>query len=291
MEIAPAGTHLWAAFPTGGAAHKPRLMRESEGLYRWYRFVKRTVIGLVAVTIGLMIFGYAFFMRHVDVRGAWRSAARELNAGMLQYGEHVDKYVKAFRRRPTDYYRASNGLFVATSDRVIFVGIAPSDKLENADAPQTILQYEFPNDTLLELRKCRLYFLTARGVCVSHPGTGRMEFAASSGDEDALDSLIDHVNRRLDAQRVEAIRERRIRAAAAAFINAPIYYVVKRGDALSTIATRFDTTPENVRKWNKLPGDRVRIGERLMVKAPGARPPPQAPATPKREPATGPKIK
>src|SRR5687767_11821363 len=139
-------------------------MKESEGLYRWFRFIKRTLIGLVAVTVGIMIFGYAIFMRHVDARGAWRSAARELNGGMLHYGERVERYAKAFQRRPTDYYRASNGLLVATNDRVIFVGIAPSDKLENEDVPPTILRYEFPNDTLLTMKKRRLYLLTASGV-------------------------------------------------------------------------------------------------------------------------------
>src|SRR5690242_17840470 len=186
-------------------------MKESEGLYRWFRFIKRTVIGLLIVAVGLMVFGYAFFMRHVDARGAWRSAARELNGGMLHYGEHVERFAKAFQRRPTDYYRASNGLLVATNDRVIFIGIAPQDKLENEDAPQTILQYEFPNDTFLTMKKERLYFLTAHGVRVHHPNAGTQLFASSSGDNDALDSLIDHVNRRLDHLRVEAIRERRIR--------------------------------------------------------------------------------
>jgi hypothetical protein len=266
-------------------------MKESEGLYRWFRFIKRTVIGLFVVVVGIMVFGYAVFMRHVDARGAWRSAARELNGGMLHYGEHVEKFAKAFQRRPTDYYRASNGLLVATNERVIFIGIAPSDKLENEDAPQTILQYEFPNDTLLTLQKGRFYFLTAHGVRVKHPNVGAQEFAASRGDEAALDSVIDHVNRRLDQQRVEAIRERRIRAAVAKLINEPIYYVVKRGDAISSIATRFDTTHENIRKWNNIVGDRVRIGDRLVVKAPGPRPPPPPPPKPRTPRETGPKIR
>lgn len=268
-------------------------MKESEGLYRWFRFIKKTVIGLFIVIVGVMLFGYAVFMRHVDARGAWKSAARELNGGMLHYGEHIEKFSKAFQRRPTDYYRASNGLLVATNDRVIFVGIAPSDKLENEDAPQTILQYEFPNDTMLTLKHERLYFLTAHGVRVHHPVSGTQLFAASSGDEDALDSLIDHVNRRLDAQRVEAIRERRIRAAVANLIDEPIYYVVKRGDAISSIATRFDTTPEYLKKWNNLTSDRVRIGDRLIVKAKGPRPAlPTKPAKPaaKQQAPPGPKI-
>ena len=265
-------------------------MKESEGIYRWFRFIKRTVIGLFLVMIGIMVFGYTIFMRHVDARGAWRSAARELNGGMLHYGERVEKFSKAFQRRPTDYYRAANGLLVATTDRVIFVGIAPSDKLENEDAPATILTYEFPNDTMLSMKTERLYFLTAHGVRVKHPSVGEQIFAASRGDGPALDSLIEHVNRKLDAQRVEAIRERRIRSAVAALIDQPIYYVVRRGDAISSIADRFDTTQELLKQWNNLPSDRVRIGDRLIVKAKGPRPklPPKPP--PRVRQPRGPRI-
>ncbi|MEO5903104.1 MAG: hypothetical protein ABIQ55_03740, partial [Gemmatimonadaceae bacterium] len=82
-------------------------MKESEGLYRWFRFLKRAVIGLFLVIVGITVFGYAVFMRRVDARGAWEAASRELNAGMLRYGEHVEKYAKTFQRRPSDYYRAS----------------------------------------------------------------------------------------------------------------------------------------------------------------------------------------
>ncbi len=268
-------------------------MRESEGLYRSFRFIKRAIIGFFVVVIGIMVIGYGVFMRHVDARGAWQSAARELNAGMLHYGEHVESYAKAFQRRPSDYYRSSNGLLVATNDRVIFVGIAPSDKLENEDAPPTILQYEFPNDTMLTIKQRRLYFLTAHGVVISHgPGT-QQEFGASRGDEASLDSLLDHVNRKLDAQRVESIRERRIRADVAKLVNEPIYYVVRRGDAISTIATRFDTTPDIIKKLNNLPNDKVRINAKLLVKAPGPRPklpPPPPPRAPRRKLPAGPKI-
>jgi LysM repeat protein len=265
-------------------------MKESEGIYRWFRFIKRTIIGLFIVIVGTMVFGYAVFMRHVDARGAWRSAARELNGGMLHYGEHVEKFAKAFQRRPTDYYRAANGLLVATNDRVIFVGIAPSDKLENEDAPQTILTYEFPNDTMLSMKTERIYGLTAHGVRVKHPSTGTQIFGSSQGDAAALDSLIDHVNRRLDGLRVEAIRERRIRAGVAALIDAPITYVVKRGDAISSIATRFDTTPEYLKQWNSLTSDKVKIGQTLIVKPKGPRPKIPVKAPPKPRAARGPRI-
>jgi hypothetical protein len=232
-------------------------------------------------------------MRHVDARGAWEAAARELNGGMLHYGERVERYAKAFQRRPSDYYRASNGLLVETNDRLIFIGIAPADKLASEDAPPTILQYEFPNDTMLTLKRRRLYFLTAHGVQISHgPGTAQ-EFAASAGDEASLDSLLDQVSRRLDRQRVEAIRERRIRANIARLIDEPIYYVVRRGDAISSIATRFDTTPDILKRINNLPNDKVRIGQQLIVKAKGPRPklpPAPPPRVPRHGVPPGPKI-
>ncbi|HEY4953340.1 MAG TPA: LysM peptidoglycan-binding domain-containing protein [Gemmatimonadaceae bacterium] len=262
-------------------------MKESEGLYRTIRFVKRLLIGIAIVIIGMGVLGYTLFMRRVDARGAWTAAARELTGGTLHYGEHVERYAKAFQRRPTDYYRSSNGLLVATNDRVIFIGVAPADKLENEDAPATILQYEYPNDTLLKLRPERVYFMTARGVRISHPGIPTSIIAAAPGEESALDSLVAAVDRKIIAVREAARRERKLRADVAVMINEPIYYVVRRGDALSSIAARFDATNDQIRAWNNLTGDRVRIGDKLVVKPEGPRqkPPPPAPRPPK--PAAG----
>ena len=56
-----------------------------------------------------------------------------------------------------------------------------------------------------------------------------------------------------------------------ALINEPLYYTVKRGDALFSIARKFDATPDLLRQWNQLEGDRVKIGQRLLVK-PGKKP-------------------
>jgi LysM repeat protein len=130
-----------------------------------------------------------------------------------------------------------------------------------------IVSQEFPNDTLLQMTNRRLYFLTAHGVRVARRGSPRGEFAAVSGQEPALDSLVDYVNGIHAAQRKEAAREKRLREAVTALINEPLYYTVKRGDALFSIARKFETTPEQIQKWNQLVGDRVKIGQRLLVKA------------------------
>ncbi len=241
-------------------------MKESEGLYRSFRFLKKALLGLAVVLVGLLLFGYFFFMRHVDAPKAWIAADRELQGDMLQYGERVQRKAKVFMRRPSDYYRGANGILYATNDRLIFIGVAPGSKFENEDAPPMILSQEFPNDTLLDLRGTRLYLLTAHGIRVTHPGVPRGEFAASAGEDAALDSLADYVNSINAAQRTEAAREKRLRQAVDALIKQPLYYTVKRGDALSLIATKFDATPDQIRQWNQIEGDRVKIGQRLLVK-------------------------
>ncbi|HMG94986.1 MAG TPA: LysM peptidoglycan-binding domain-containing protein, partial [Gemmatimonadaceae bacterium] len=241
-------------------------MKESEGLYRSFRFLKKALLGVAAVVLALLLFGYFFFMRHVDAPKAWTAADRELRGGMLQYGEKVQRTAKVFMRRPSDYYRGANGVLYATNDRLIFIGVAPGSKFESADAPPMIVSQEFPNDTLLDLRGTRLYFLTAHGVRVSHPGVPRGEFAAIRGQEAALDSLTDYVNTIHASQRKEAASERRLRQAVDALIKQPLYYTVRRGDALSLIATKFGATADQIRQWNQLEGDRVKIGQRLLVK-------------------------
>jgi len=241
-------------------------MKESEGLYRSFRFLKKALLGVALVLVSLLLFGYFFFMRHVDAPKAWTAADRELRGGMLQYGEKVERRAKVFMRRPSDYYRGANGMLYATNDRLIFIGVAPGSKFESSDAPPMILSQEFPNDTLLDLRGTRLYFLTAHGIRVSHPGVPRGEFAALRSEEPALDSLTEYVNAIHASQRQAAASERRLREAVDALIKQPLYYTVKRGDALSLIATKFDATADQIRQWNQLEGDRVKIGQRLLVK-------------------------
>ncbi len=241
-------------------------MKESEGLYRSFRFLKKALLGVAVVLLGLLLFGYFFFMRHVDAPKAWAVADRELQGGMLQYGENVQRRAKVFMRRPSDYYRGANGMLYATNDRLIFIGVAPGSKFDSDDAPPMIVSQEFPNDTLLDLRGTRLYLLTAHGIKVAHPGVPRGEFAALGGQEAALDSLAEYVNTIHATQRREAARERRLRQVVDAVIRQPLYYTVRRGDALSLIARKFDATADQIRQWNQLEGDRVKIGQKLLVK-------------------------
>jgi hypothetical protein len=244
-------------------------MKENEGLYRTARLIRRLIVGIVTLVAVVAAVGYLFLMRQVDPHAAWSTAQREIDGSILQYGEQPMRVARVYRRRPTNYLRAANGLLVATTRRVIFVGVEPRDKLAGADAPAGILTSEMPSDTLLTARIARIYLLTAHGAILQR-GRRTESFAAFSGYDAELDSLVAYLDARRRQERVAALRDRELRAQLAALLKEPLRYVVQRGDALSTIATRFGARNDQIRDWNHLPSDRVRIGDTLLVR-PGGR--------------------
>lgn len=55
-------------------------------------------------------------------------------------------------------------------------------------------------------------------------------------------------------------------AALAKQFQAPTWYVVKNGDTLTTIARRFNTSAQDLRKWNKLGASSLHQGNKILVK-------------------------
>ena len=241
-------------------------MKEQEGLYRSFRFLKRALISLAILLAGILAFGYFFFMRHVDAPKAWTAADREIAGGMLRYGERIERKAKVFQRRSSEYYRGANGILYATSERIIFVGVAPRSNTRSEDSPDVIITSEFPNDSLLNMNLRRVYLMSSHGVKISYPGRPEAVYAAYPHEADALDSLVNRVNRRLSAMKDTAAMERKLREAVAKLVREPLYYRIRSGDALSVVARKFSTTPEKLKEWNKLTGDKVRIGDSLLVK-------------------------
>lgn len=246
-------------------------MKESEGLYRSFRFLRRLLIGTLVLVVGIAVFGYLFFMQGVDIPEARELAERELTGGTLRFGEKVHRKAHVYMRRPADYFRGTNGVMAATDERLVFIGVAPKDNLESADAPPAIIVQEFVNDTLLEMSPGRVFFLSAPGVRVEREGR-EATFGATGDHRHELDSLESYVNGTHAAQRELAAREARLRARVREIASAPLYHVVRRGDAISTIANTFGTTVEQLQAWNNLDGPRIRIGDRLIVKQRGPRP-------------------
>jgi hypothetical protein len=245
-------------------------MKQTEGLYRVVRLLALLIFGAVALTVALGAVGYVVFMRSVDLPEARSIAERELRTGTLRFGERVERAAHVYVRRPSDYFRAANGILAATDERLIFIGVAPRGRVETPDAPPVILQQEFVNDTLLELDPARVYLGTSRGVVASRAGREH-QYAATGRNWPQLEALADYVNGLHTHQRIAAARERRLREAVDRIVAAPLHYTVRRGDAISTIADWFGVSVEDLQRWNDIEGTRIRIGERLLVR-PGTQP-------------------
>jgi LysM repeat protein len=207
----------------------------------------------------------------MDAKQTWYDATRELHGSILHYGEVPLWEAHVYQRRPTNYFRAANGVLAVTQYRLLYVGIEPKDKLASEDAPAAILTSEFVNDTLLISKPGRVYALTAHGLRVSR-NRQREAYAAMPGYETELDSLVVYISRSHARQRANAAVERLLRERVAELMRRPLRYEIQRGDALSTIATRFGTTPELLRKWNHLSSDKIRVHDTLLVKPEGSLP-------------------
>ena len=63
------------------------------------------------------------------------------------------------------------------------------------------------------------------------------------------------------------------------------YYTVQTGDTLYALAQRFGTTVEQLQAWNNIPNpNKIRIGQRLIVREPYS-PPSQQPNRPPQDPS------
>ena len=108
---------------------------------------------------------------------------------------------------------------------------------------------------------------------ISAPTEASLTLGVSGATQSSVDSLLAQLRWRYDSLRAvgrERREERRARdrARVAEIYNGrrEWYHTVRRGDALASIAKMFDTSPDSLRKWNQVEGNRIRIGQKLLVK-------------------------
>lgn len=227
----------------------------------------RAIAAQILIVVALLIVGLGVHQYRTQPRPARTLVERELRGRILNQGEQVERVVPVFRRRASDYFRATRGILALTDQRVIYVGLAPRDIL-GPDEPVPVFESnDFVPDTTVKVETGRTLLGAARAVSFEAPSE-RLD-ATYGVPDDAWDDaglIIAAIARRQQAQRVEAARLRREAEIADSIARAPRWHVVRRGDALSTIAAMYGTTPERLRELNSLTGDRIRVGQRLLVK-------------------------
>lgn len=233
--------------------------------------VRYALIGGAIVAIGLVA-QFAIHTYRTEPRNTSAIAERELRLNTLGDGERIIRMVAVFQRPWIDYFRATRGLLVLTDRRLLFLGLEPRDLLGSGDSPPTFTEHDFQVDTTVQLRPGRTFFGIAKALVVETP-EGSYRYGVPSAAWGKASLLLHSVAARHERviaaaekqarqrERIEAQRKLAQQQAAKAK-----YYTVKRGDALSTIAARWNTTPDRIREWNNISGNKIRIGQSLLVK-------------------------
>jgi hypothetical protein len=269
----------------------------------WLRYVAAS-LALAVVVSGAQIALHAY---RADPRDSRVFAERELRLTALGPNEKVVASVSVWQRPVIDYFRATRGILVVTdaapSDslhpvggRLLYLGLQPRDPLSPPDAPPTFDQRDWLIDTLVTVTPTRTFFHIARALSIAAPGKPRLTIgfpAGASADADAVRGVIARKYATLRAigwQRREAKRAAdRARLAQIYQGRRAWYHTVKRGEALSSVATLYGTTPDQLRSWNNFQGDRIKIGQKLLVKPWTRAPRPFPPdVIPEEAPATEP---
>ena len=225
-----------------------------------------------ALVVVAVLIQFAVHMARTDPRDTRAIAERELRLNTLQPSEQVIREVSVFKRPAINYFRATRGLLVLTNKRLLFLGLEPRDLLAAPDLPPTFEQRDFALDTLVQVSAGRTFFGIAKAIVIKTPHE-TLRLGVPSGAWPRAELMIVSMDVRRE-KAVAASAEARAflakaeaaRKAAEAARRKAKYYTVKRGDALGSVATIWNTTPEKLRQWNRLPDNKIRIGQVLMVK-------------------------
>ena len=254
------------AQPTG---HDRRLLRRSKRRVRsaaWY------VVGIFAVAFLIVIAQVALYVRRAEPRDTRAILDRELRMNTLRPGEQVVRSVRVFRRNGTEYFRRTRGVLVLTDQRLIYLGVPPRDVTGASDAPPIFDQREFPIDTLIRIDKSFAILGLSRALKIDAPDGEVTLGVASGGGPSAqlLRQAWDARHRKLRAIGVWGGKVREARAhiqnELAEYAKRPVTHTVRPGDALGSIASWYETTPEEIQRANNLTGNKIKVGQQLLIR-------------------------
>ena len=270
----PADLPNWDAMP-----RRNRRRRRRSHVPIWFKYLGWVVALAALVTIGQI----GFHAMRSDPRDATLFALRQLRSSVLRPNERLRSAVNVWQRPAIDYFRATRGILVLTDapgdslrpdgGRLIYLGLQPRDPMSPPDAPPTFDVHEWPVDTLVEVQPKRTLFLLAQALRIAAPSESRITVGmspAATADAAALRAQLERKYKRLREvgwQRREARRARDRASLAAIFEGRRAWYhTVRRGQAIASIAKMYNTEPETIRALNNIVGDRIRIGQTILVK-------------------------
>ena len=229
-------------------------------------------IVLLTAAVVLIAMQLVVHSMKTEPRDARLIADRELAVNVLEPGEKPLQVVSVVRRSAVDYFRATRGVLALTTKRIVFLGLRPRDMLAPSDAPPAFEQQDFPIDTAISVHTGRVMGWLAKGIIVDTPDeTIRLAVPGTSWpDAQKLAARMTTSRETAVAttkqqEELRKVADAEWKRAVAAWDKAQ-YYTARRGDALGSIATMWNTTPQKLQEINKLPDNRIRVGQTLLVR-------------------------
>ncbi len=232
------------------------------------RFIVRAFIALTSSTALLGVAGLvaaAAIVPPIGARRTARDAAQREVRALLGRDERVVESAFASQRRWTDMWRESFGIVVATDRRLLYVGAPPTPLLRPIeDGPSELLVESYPYDRAFTLEPRTLLRGYGRGLVLRMP-LRQVDFLVDDAEwSKALAvSAASAAARTAIAGDMAALEasNRPVAAPAAVYVT----YIVRRGETLTGLARRFETSPDVLRQLNQLQNDDIRVGQRLRV--------------------------
>jgi LysM domain-containing protein len=227
------------------------------------------VVATLGVLLGFVLLffggGYALWQRHLDPVSARATLARELSTYALEPGETLRASAFLYWRSPLSYFRSTHALLAATDRRLLLLTLTPPDPLTREAETALPSIRDIAKDTTVRLDTSRVMLGRARGITIRARDV-RERWAARDEQWPAVRAVIADLSRVQRVMREDAAAIAMARLAAVERARQPIWHVVRRGEALGSIATQYGTTPERLRDLNTMSTDRIRAGDSLLIK-------------------------
>ncbi len=232
----------------------------------WY------TLAALALAVIVVLIQLALYVRRAEPRDARAIIERELNTNVLEPGERVVRSVNVYRRNGADYYRQTRGILALTDRRLIYLGAPPRDITGSSDAPPTFDQRVFRIDTLTSIESSFALLGFSRALVVDSPGDdvklgiasgqwpkAKLLQVAWAGRHTWLENL---------GQWAAKVRDARadLKKQLEEYRKQPVYHVVRPGDAISAIASWYETSVDSIAQLNGIVNTRIRVGQRLLIR-------------------------
>lgn len=205
--------------------------------------------------------------RGTDPTSARRLIEQEIKTGaVLEPGETIEARADLLQRHWSDYYRPTPTTLLATDRRLLLLMVPPKVLPPAAwdPVPASVEQHAMAYDSV-SAREARIFFGTATGLLL-RVRAEQVSLAAYPGELSRMRTVERNIRRHEVERQIAVDREHQLQREAETKAKEAIYHAVQPGEAIGSIADLYGITPARLRELNSITGDKIKVGQKLLVK-------------------------